>query len=122
SIPRARVVREVRTRLASADRWLLSALVVAGSIMVAVLTSVLTVRGLDRPPERSALAAPARVGTVFVAAAPKQPAVRGGEHACTGAAQTGASDDRGGPRRPRARRAGAPAPHARRPTTAPAAA
>jgi len=76
SIPRAPVVREVRTRLASADRWLLSALVVAGSIMVAVLTSVLTVRGLDRPPERSALAAPARVETVFVAAAPKQPAVR----------------------------------------------
>lgn len=76
SVARAPVVREVRTRLASADRWLLSALVLAGSIMVAVLTSVLTVRGLDRGPERSALAAPARAETVFVAAAPKQPAVR----------------------------------------------
>lgn len=68
-------VREVRTRLATADRWLLSGLVLTGSVMVAVLTSVLTVRGMRGAPNQPAVAvAPSRPETVFVAAAPRPPA------------------------------------------------
>jgi hypothetical protein len=74
SVPRTTGVREVRTRLASADRWLLTSLVFAGSVMVAVLTSVFTVRGLEGSFARPVAAAPARTDTVYVAAASREPA------------------------------------------------
>ncbi|HTL95374.1 MAG TPA: hypothetical protein VL157_07520 [Gemmatimonadaceae bacterium] len=67
---RAPAVREVRTRLATADRWLLSGLVLTGSVMVAVLTSMLTVRGMRSVPNQTAAAVVSpRPETVFVAAA-----------------------------------------------------
>lgn len=73
---RTPVVRDVRTRLSTADRWLLSALVLGGSVMVAVLTSALTVRGMrDVPNSSPAAMVPSRPETVFVASAPRQSAL-----------------------------------------------
>jgi len=67
---RVPAVREVRTGLATADRWLLSGLVLTGSVMVAVLTSMLTVRGMRSGPNPAAAAVVSpRPETVFVAAA-----------------------------------------------------
>ncbi|HEX6806440.1 MAG TPA: hypothetical protein VF118_00550 [Gemmatimonadaceae bacterium] len=72
---RTPAVREVRTRLATVDRWLLSGLVLTGSVVVAVLTSVLTVRGMRGVPSQAAVVVtPSRPETVFVAAAPRPPA------------------------------------------------
>ncbi|HEY7896244.1 MAG TPA: hypothetical protein VIC24_15180 [Gemmatimonadaceae bacterium] len=73
SVPRTTGVREVRTRLASADRWLLASLVVGGSLLVASLTSVLTVRGLRGSLDAAPVAAaPVRPDTVVVASAPRE--------------------------------------------------
>jgi hypothetical protein len=68
SASRVTGVRQTRTALASTDRWLLFALALAGSVVVAVLTSVMTVRGLRAGP--SAIASVPPRETVFVAAAP----------------------------------------------------
>ena len=73
---RSSMVREVRTRLSPADRWLLAGFALTGGLMVAVVTSVLTVRGMaSAPSQAAATAAPPRAETVFVAAAPRQPIV-----------------------------------------------
>lgn len=73
--PHASLPRDVRMRLSTADRWLLSGLVLTGSVVVAVLSSVFTVRGMSSAPAHAPVAvAPARPETVFVAASPREPA------------------------------------------------
>jgi hypothetical protein len=65
----------LRSGLAPADRWLLSGLMLAGSVLVAVLTSALTVRGMEHSPSAatSEVTLPAQPVT-NVAAAPMPPA------------------------------------------------
>src|SRR5665213_246088 len=63
-----RDVAVARSGLATADRWLLAGLMLASSVLVAVLTSALTVRGMERG---GAPSIAARAETVVtVAAAP----------------------------------------------------
>jgi hypothetical protein len=59
-----------RGGLATADRWLLSGLVLTSSVIVAVLTSTLTVRGMQRTAGTAPREIVLRAHTVSVAAAP----------------------------------------------------
>ena len=59
-----------RTGLAPADRWLLAGLMLASSVLVAVLTSVLTVRGVDRTGAPTIAARAETVATVAAAPIP----------------------------------------------------
>lgn len=73
--PHASQPRDVRMRLSTVDRWLLSGLVLTGGVVVAVVSSVLTVRGMSSASAHAAVAvAPPRPDTVFVAASPREPA------------------------------------------------
>jgi hypothetical protein len=58
-----------RSGLAPADRWLLAGLMLASSVLVAVLTSALTVRGIDRTGAPTIAARAARADTVATVAA-----------------------------------------------------
>ena len=66
-----RGVSSLRSGLAAADRWLLSGLMLASSVLVAVLTSALTVRGMQHAPVIATSEVPLRAKLVTtVAAAP----------------------------------------------------
>jgi hypothetical protein len=66
--PRAQALH--RTGLAPADRWLLAGLMLASSVLVAVLTSALTVRGIDRTGAPTVAARAETVATVAAAPIP----------------------------------------------------